>query len=102
VFLLVDSRPARSSSGKALEVRQLDNPKPAPSFVAAYDVDSYVLNEEPAAASPATGAGESEVDARGGGRPHYLAMPNDPTLPQALRRDSCADMDPRLRRRTTS
>jgi hypothetical protein len=90
VFLLVDhGQPFEL--GQALEVRQLDNPNPR-QFVAAYDVDSYVLDED---LQRLTGHSAGDPTWSPEERAHYLAMPNDPRY-RKLSDEIVRDMDPRF------
>lgn len=90
VYLLVDhAQPF--GLGHPLEVRQLENPNPR-QFVAAYDVDSYFLDEDIGRlVGHSAGSSQWTPDIRD----HYLAMPDDPRY-RKLSESIIRDMDPRF------
>ncbi len=90
VYLLVDhAQPF--GLGHPFEVRSLDNPSPR-QFVAAYDVDSYFLDQDIGRfAGRTAGSAKWTEDERA----HYLAMPSDPRY-RKLSNDIVRDMDPRF------
>ena len=90
VYLLVDhAQPF--GLGHPLEVRGLENPNPR-QFVAAYDVDSYFLDED---IGRLTGRNAGSSEWTPDIREHYLAMPDDPRY-RKLSDSIVRDMDPRF------
>lgn len=90
MYLLVDhSQPF--GMGHPFEVRGLENPNPR-QFVAAYDVDSWFLDEDIGRLTGRS-AGSSKWSKEE--RDHYLAMPADPRY-KKLSDSIVRDMDPRF------
>ena len=90
VYLLVDhAQPF--GVGQPFEVRRIVNPSPR-QFVAAYDVDSYMLDVALDRLAGRTAVG---ADMTADERAHYTALPADPRYVQ-LSNQIVRDMDPRF------